>query len=134
MSNALYDKGRNKFATGDIDFINDTIRLTAVNLSNYSVNLVDHEFYSSVPAAARVASVTLTGKSASAGIVDADDSSFPSVTGLQIGAFVMDRYTGSDSSSALIAFWDTATGLPVTPNGGDITITWSSGTNKIFKL
>lgn len=134
MANALYDKGRNKFVTGDIDYINDTLRLTAISLANYTVDLANHEFYSSIPAAARVASVTLTGKSAAAGIVDADDSSFPSVTGLQIGAFILDRSTGSDSSSALIAYWDTAAGLPVTPNGGDITITWSSGTNKIFKL
>jgi hypothetical protein len=34
----------------------------------------------------------------------------------------------------LIAYIDTATGLPVTPNGGDITIAWDSGANRIFKL
>lgn len=28
----------------------------------------------------------------------------------------------------------TASGLPVTPNGGNITITWDTGVNKIFKL
>lgn len=28
----------------------------------------------------------------------------------------------------------TGSGLPVTPNGGDITIAWDSGTNRIFKL
>ena len=26
------------------------------------------------------------------------------------------------------------TGLPVTPNGSDLTIVWDSGSNKIFKL
>jgi hypothetical protein len=34
----------------------------------------------------------------------------------------------------LIAYIDTATGLPVTPGGGDIDITWDNGSNKIFKL
>ncbi len=28
----------------------------------------------------------------------------------------------------------TSSGLPVTPNGGDITVAWDSGVNKIFKL
>jgi len=34
----------------------------------------------------------------------------------------------------LIAFIDTATNLPVTPNGGDIIVAWDNGANKIFKL
>ena len=38
------------------------------------------------------------------------------------------------AAQRVIAFIDTATGLPVTPNGGDITITWDNGANKIFKL
>jgi hypothetical protein len=29
---------------------------------------------------------------------------------------------------------DAATGLPLTPNGGDVTIQWDNGANKIFKL
>ena len=36
--------------------------------------------------------------------------------------------------SLLIAFFDTATAMPVTGNGGDITIIWDTGANKIFKL
>jgi hypothetical protein len=31
--------------------------------------------------------------------------------------------TGNAATDALIAFIDTGTGLPVTPNGGDITVT-----------
>ena len=42
--------------------------------------------------------------------------------------------TGTDSTSPLIAFIDTATGLPITPNGGDIIVTWDNGPNKLFKL
>lgn len=33
-----------------------------------------------------------------------------------------------------IAYIDTGTGLPVTPNGSDITVTWDSGASKIFAL
>jgi hypothetical protein len=39
----------------------------------------------------------------------------------------------TESTSALICFLDTGvTGLPVTPNGGDITITWNA--SGIFAL
>ena len=38
------------------------------------------------------------------------------------------------STSQLVAYIDTATGLPVTPNGGNIQIVWDTGANKIFAL
>jgi hypothetical protein len=47
---------------------------------------------------------------------------------------VIYKDTGTAATSPLIAYIDTATGLPVTPNGGDITVTWDNGSNKIFKL
>jgi len=42
--------------------------------------------------------------------------------------------SGVESTSRLIANIDTATGLPVTPNGGDITVVFDAGANRIFKL
>lgn len=39
--------------------------------------------------------------------------------------------TGTESTSPLIAFIDTATGLPITPNGGDIIVTWDKKINEI---
>ena len=41
---------------------------------------------------------------------------------------------GTEATSPLIAYIDTATGLPITPNGGDIIVTWDNGTNKIFRV
>jgi hypothetical protein len=41
---------------------------------------------------------------------------------------------GSAATNRLIAYIDTATGLPVTPNGANITAVWDNGANKIFKL
>jgi hypothetical protein len=40
----------------------------------------------------------------------------------------------AESGNLLIARIDTATGLPVTPNGGDITVQWDAGADKIFTL
>jgi hypothetical protein len=43
------------------------------------------------------------------------------------------RHTGTEATSHLIAFFDTGvTGLPVTPNGGNITVAWSG--SGIFAL
>jgi len=42
--------------------------------------------------------------------------------------------TGVQSTSRLIAYIDSATGLPILPNGGDISVAFSSGSSKIFAL
>jgi ApbE superfamily uncharacterized protein (UPF0280 family) len=79
-------------------------------------------------------SAALTGKTSTAGVADAADITFTAVTGSAVTQFVIYRHTGTESTSNLIAYFDTATNLPITPNGGDITIQWDSGANKIFKL
>ena len=135
MANALYDYGRDAFLNGDIDYTNDTIDLYLIDTDDYTVNLATHQFLSSVTAGARVANATLAGKSTSAGVADANDTVFSSVTGDQSEALILCKDTGNESTSNLIGYIDTAAaGLPVTPNGGDITVTWDNGANKIFKL
>ena len=69
-----------------------------------------------------------------AGVADAADTTFTSVSGDTVEAIVLYKDTGDAATSPLIAYIDTATGLPLTPNGGDVTITWDNGANKIFKL
>ena len=59
---------------------------------------------------------------------------FTDVTGASIEAIIIYSDTGTEATSPLIAYIDTATGLPITPNGGDIIVTWDNGANKIFKL
>ena len=68
--------------------------------------------------------------------------------GLAITAFVIYRDTSTitnpsaaaatnyfyESAMDLIAFFDSAIGMPVSGNGGDITIVWDTGANKIFKI
>jgi hypothetical protein len=48
---------------------------------------------------------------------------FTAVTGDVSEAVILYKDTGVAATSPLIAYIDTATGLPVTPNGGDITVT-----------
>lgn len=106
-----------------------------VDAQDYSVNLGSHEFLSDVPSIGRIAvSTTLTGRTTTGGVADADDVTFTAVTGDQSELLVVYKDTGTEGSSPLIAYIDTATGLPITPSGGDITVVWSNGSNKIFKL
>lgn len=134
MANALYGLGRNAFLTKAIDWVNDTIRVYLIDVADYSVNIDVDQYLDDIGAAAKVAFASLASKTASLGVADAADTTLSAVTGDTSEALVIAMWSGVESSSPLIAYIDTATGLPVIPNGGDITITWDNGANKIFKL
>jgi len=135
MANALYDKGREGFLDGSIDWDTDDIRVILIDAADYTVDLAVHDNLDDIPGAARVAvSGALTGKTVTDGVADAADVTFSAVSGDVSEALVIYKHTGTESTSRLIAYIDSATGLPVTPNGGDITVQWDAGANKIFKL
>ncbi len=135
MANAVYGKGREKFLNGDIDWANDDIKAVLVDTAAYAVSIDSDEYLSSIPAGDRIAtSGNLASKTSTLGVADAADITFSTVTGDVSEAIVLYKDTGDAATSPLIAYVDTATGLPITPNGGDITIRWDSGPNKIFKL
>lgn len=135
MANALYGKGREKFLRGEISWNTHDIKAVLVDVADYTVAIDTHEFLSDIPSGARVAtSANLTGKTTTLGVADAADFAFTAVTGDPSEAIVFYRDTGTAGTSTLIAYIDTATGLPVTPNGGDINIVLDNGSNKLFKL
>ncbi len=101
----------------------------------FAVNLSGDLNWSNVPAAARVAvSAALTAKTVTDGVADAADVTLSAVTGDPSEAIVIFKDTGTEATSRLIAHIDTATGLPVSPNGGDITVQWSNDSSRIFRL
>jgi hypothetical protein len=135
MANALYDKGREGFLAGEIDWDTDVIKAILIDTADYAVNLATHQFLSDIPGAARVAiSGAFSGKTAANGVADADDLTFPTVSGDLCEALVIYQDTGTEGTSRLIAYIDAAIGLPVLPNGGNISLAWDNGANKIFKL
>ena len=135
MANALYDLGREAFLDGDISWGTDTIKVILVDTGTYTVDLAAHDHLDDIPAGARVAtSDALASKTVASGVADAADITLSTVSGNTVEAVVIYQDTGVESTSKLIAYIDTATNLPVTPNGGDITIQWDNGANKIFKL
>ena len=135
MANALYDYGREGFLAGDIDWDADDIRVILVDTADYTVDLAADQHLDDVTGAGRVAtSGALASKTVTDGVADAADVTFSSVTGDVSEALVIYQHTGVESTSRLIAYIDTGSGLPVTPNGGDITVQWDAGSDRIFKL
>lgn len=135
MADGLYDKGREGFLDGSIDWDTDDIRAILIDAADYTVNLATDEDLADIAGAARVAtSGNLASKTVTGGVADAADVTWSSVTGDISEAVVIYQHTGVESTSRLIAYIDSATNLPVTPNGGDIVIQWDAGANKIFKL
>lgn len=137
MANALYDTGRNAFLTAGINWTSDNIKCILIDTTKYTKNLATDQFLSTISGisgAIIATSGNLTSTAPGAGVANAASVTFTAVTGAACGALVIYKDTGTGSTSQLIAYIDTATGLPVTPNGGNITITWDTGSNKIFKL
>jgi len=128
MANALYDLGRESFLKGEISWSADNIKAVLVDSADYTVNLATDQFLSSIAVAGRVAtSANLTAKTpTTGGQANAADITFTAVTGDISEALVIYQDTGVVGTSRLIAYIDTATGLPVTPNGGDIQVQWSA--------
>ncbi len=136
MPNALYDLGREGFLGAEIDWDADTIQAILVDTALYTVNLATHDNLDDIPAGARVGSpVTLTSKTKAAGVADAADISFTGLSSApSIEALVLFKSTGTESTSRLIAYIDTATGLPVSAGATQADVTWDNGPNRIFKL
>jgi len=135
MANALFDSYRSQCLTADVD-LDDSIVLVFVDHADNTPVPATDDFLDDILSAARVAtSGAFTGKTFTAGVFDANDVTVTSVSGDAFESIVLYNNTpATEATKDLIGFIDTATGLPTTPNGGDITVQWENGANRIFKL
>lgn len=135
MANALYGLGREKFLTGAIDMAGDTIKAALVDTASYTVSIDADEFFSTVSAAVVGTPVTLGTKTTALGVFDCADFSFTGLSSApSIEAIVIYKDTGTASTSPLIAYIDTATGLPANAGATQVNIAVDSGANKLFKI
>lgn len=135
MANALYTKAKEALLQGTIALDADNIKAVLVDSASYTANLTTDQFLSDIPGGARIAtSVNLVSKTVTNGVFDAGDVTFTAVSGNQSEYVVLFKDTGVEGTSPLLVYIDTATGLPVTPNGTDIIVQWDNGANKIFAL
>ena len=135
MANLIYPLAKQSLLSQNpsIDFDTDTIKAALVTGAyTYSAS---HQYYSSVSASVVGVPATLTNKTVTEGVFDADDATFTSVTGNQVTKILIFKDTNTASNSPLIALFDSAAaGLPITPNGGNITIAWSNDAPRIFRI
>lgn len=136
MANALYGKGREGFANAAINWGSDTIKVMLIDTGSYTVSIDTHEFLSDVAGGARIGTAqTLASKTSTLGVLDAADVSFTGLTSAPtLEALIIYKDTGTEGTSRLIAYIDTATGLPVAAGATQVDVTWDSGANKIMKL
>jgi hypothetical protein len=138
MANAIYPLYKQSLLAGDAnsdldtDTATDGVYAALVDTGTYTYSAA-HQFYSSlsgiVGTPQRITSPTVTS-----GVLDGADVTYTAVSGATCEAIVLYRQNaGADTTWRLVAFIDTGvTGLPVTPNGGDIGITWNA--SGIFAL
>lgn len=128
MANAVYPKYKEAMISGGAnhDISGGNVKAVLVDLADYTYSSA-HDFLDDVAGGGRVAtSANLGSKTVTNGLFDAADTSFSAVTGDISEALIIYIDTGVESTSRLIAYFDTGiTGIPVTPNGGDINVTWN---------
>ena len=127
MANAIYPKFKEALwnQSANSNASTGTVKVALVDTGVYTYS-ASHEFVSSLSGTVGTAQ-TIGNKTFVNGVLDGDNVTFTGVTGNTIEALVIYIDTGNASTSRLISFQDTnVTGLPATPNGGDITITWNA--------
>lgn len=129
MANAIYPKWKEAVIQGSANSsLAGNVKAILVDTADYTYSAA-HDFLDDVPSAAIVAtSANLGTKTYTNGTFDTADFTFTAVTGDVSEALIIYIDTGSAATSRLVCYRDTnVTGLPVTPNGGDITVSVPSG-------
>lgn len=146
MANALYGKFKDASIEGaGVNWASDTVKALLVNTTDptnkYTVSINVNQFLSDVKTAGattacRIATATLAGKSSALGTANATSPvTWTSVAaGLQVDACILYIDTGVEATSKLIAYYDTATGLPIIPDGNNVNMVIDTGTNKLWTI
>lgn len=138
MANVLYPKWKEALLQGTANAaLNGSgttgVYCALVDTGTYTYNEA-HEFYSSLSGVVGTDQEIGATKTFVNGVFDGADITFPSVTGASAEALVIYvKNAGANTTWRLVAYIDTGvTGLPVLPNGGNISVTWNA--SGIFAL
>lgn len=129
MANALYPKWKEGLLQATTNTaLTGTLKVALVDTGTYTYSAA-HQFWSSVTGTQTPPTpVALGTKTYTNGVLGAANTTFTAVSNgsVSIEALVFYVDTGTAGTSPLVAYIDTGvTNLPVTPNGGDIVVTWN---------
>jgi hypothetical protein len=133
MANSVYPKWKEALLQNSSNSaLTGTVKAALVDTGTYTYSSA-HEFLTSLTGVVGTAQTIGATKSYTDGVFDGGDITYTAVTGNSVEALVLYIDTGTAGTSRLVAFIDTGvTGLPVTPNGGNISVTWNA--SGIFAL
>jgi len=132
MANAVYQLYKQSILAADtnvslnVNTTTDGAYCSLVDTGTYTWSN-SHQFFSSLSGIVgtdqRISTPTVTN-----GTFDGDDLTYTAVTGASVEALVIYRHnSGANTTWRLVLYEDTGvTGLPVTPNGGNIVVTWNA--------
>jgi hypothetical protein len=132
MANGLFASYRTLVLTTGLDLSSLTIKAMFLDNADDTAVLASDNFIDDIASAARVPAIgscpslgTKTTGVVAAGVFDAANTTFTALTGDVSEQLILFEDSGSEATSDLLAMWDTATGLPLTPGGGDVVVTWN---------
>lgn len=137
MATTLYGLARANFleCTSAYSWTGAAIQLAFITSSYSPTYATDQYLGIAVSSGYIIAqSGTFSSTTATLGTANAANETVSSVTGSPFSYVTLYAFITNNNSSPLILNIDTATGLPCTPNGGNIVVQWDTGTNKIFTL
>jgi hypothetical protein len=123
MANVLYPKYKQALLNKEHDMDTDVIRAALIDTGAYTYNGAHTSYATDVPAGAKIAvSGPLTLPTILDGVFDTADFVWSAVSGAVSEAIIL--FNDTHASKGLVAFLDSGmTGMPVTPNGGNINVT-----------
>jgi hypothetical protein len=136
MANLVYGKAKTGLLTGLINTSASQYALLLIDKSLYSINAVNDEFVSNIPASAiKTRTGNITGITVSNGVLDGNDVTVVH-GGEYFDAIVCYQVGSTDANSRLFFYIDSSTGLPYegSNSSSSITITWSNTISKILSL
>jgi hypothetical protein len=139
MADAFYVEQRNgmlgQWTHSFADLNTDTIKVALRDEGTTAIDLVAHVDLADV-STAHVGTAQTVGTptvgSVAAGVFDHANVTWSAVTGASVESLDYYKDSGVAGTSPLICNIDSATGLPVTPNGGDIT--WTPSASGVFQI
>lgn len=139
MASGFYQHGMKHFARGNFLWLasgGSAFRAALVDTADYTVDLANHEFRDATGLAAGIeeisANMTLVDAAVN-GVVDASDVTLLGTAGDTCEGVLVYQNVGTAATDRLAFWWDSGSGLPVTL-GGDVTIVWDNGANKIASI